>query len=381
MNCKYSQMKKILVFISPGPVFRPKNITYQALYINLSKSFRGYIFTSSTTSNKITIADFKFNAIASKFSFIDNIRFFLFCIFNAIKLRIQKIKVDLVITYDPIKTGLIGLFFSKIVGAKFSPEVNGVYTSPAEWLDLHDNLKNRLKKFLIPIIIRFVLNNADGIKLLFKGQIDSIHGNYRAKVIKFFPCFVPTYEFANKRINERNEVLFVGFPFKRKGVDILIHAFKRIAPKYPNWKLKILGWFPNPEELNSIINQHPQIYHHPPVHYFEMPDHISSCAILVLPSRSEAMGRVLVEAMAAGKPRIGSNVDGIPTVINDGIDGLLFESENITDLSQKLDLLMSSKELRGKMGNAGITRVKEHFTENIYYKNVIDFYNKILMDS
>jgi glycosyltransferase involved in cell wall biosynthesis len=49
------------------------------------------------------------------------------------------------------------------------------------------------------------------------------------------------------------------------------------------------------------------------------------------------MGRVLVEAMAAEKPRIGSSVGGIPTMINDGVDGYLVEPENIGDLAKKLE--------------------------------------------
>jgi len=158
----------------------------------------------------------------------------------------------------------------------------------------------------------------------------------------------------------------------------LIEAFKKIAPKYPDWKLKILGWFPDPTELNKAIGGHPQIYHHPPVHYPEMPEHIGTCAILVLPSRSEAMGRVLVEAMAAGKPRIGANVDGIPTVINDGIDGLLVKPEDVDGLASKLDMLMGNKELRKKLGEAGAKRVKQEFTEEAYINNVINFYKEVI---
>jgi len=90
------------------------------------------------------------------------------------------------------------------------------------------------------------------------------------------------------------------------------------------------------------------------------------------------MGRVLVEAMAAGKPRIGSWVDGIPTVIRDGIDGLLVEPESVPDLSEKLALLMSSSDLRKKLGSAGEKRVKKEFTKETYFKNLVNFYNCVL---
>lgn len=304
------------------------------------------------------------------------LKFWFFCIGNAMKLSKQGEKVDLVATYDPLTTGLIGFVLSRLLAAKYAPQVNGVYTSPAEWMDEPDNLSIKIKRFVYPIVMRFVLKKADGIKLLFSDQIDPFKHAVQGIMVKPFPCFVPTAQFKNTQ--EKKEVLFVGFPFRRKGVDILIKAFKKIAPKYPDWKLKILGWFHDPTDLNRAIAGHPQIYHHPPVHYPEMPKHIGSCAILVLPSRSEAMGRVLVEAMAAGKPRIGSNIDGIPTVINDGIDGLLFEPENVEDLTNKLNLLMSNPELRQKLGKAGEIRARKEFSEDIYIKNIDDFYNSVL---
>jgi glycosyltransferase involved in cell wall biosynthesis len=224
--------------------------------------------------------------------------------------------------------------------------------------------------------MRFVLKHADGIKLLFKKQIQSFHKVIQGKVIHVFPNYISVENFRN--IGDDKEVLFVGFPFKLKGLDILIEAFKKIAPKYPEWKLKILGWYPDHTELNKAIEGHTQIYHHPPVRHNEMPSHIGSCAIFVLPSRSEAMGRVLVEAMAAGKPRIGSRIDGIPTVINDGVDGLLFEPENVDDLAEKLDRLMCNPELRQRLGRAGELRAQKDFTKEIYFRNMTSFLEEIL---
>jgi glycosyltransferase involved in cell wall biosynthesis len=302
--------------------------------------------------------------------------YFFFCIWKALRLVIKKEKIDLVITYDPLKTGLIGTMICRLIRAKLAPEINGVYTSPAQWIDSPNNLSTEIKKICYKVIMRYVLKRSDGIRLLYKGQIDSLREVVKGKIIRDFPCFVPIDNFYN--IRENKEVLFIGFPFKIKGVDILVKAFKIIANDYPAWKLKILGWFPNPKELNEAIDGHPQICHHPPVKYNEIPEHIGSCAIFVLPSRSEAMGRVLVEAMAAGKPRIGSNVDGIPTVINDGVDGLLFESENVDDLADKLSILMSNADLRHKLGRAGEIRAKEKFSKEIYFKNLFNFYNEVL---
>jgi glycosyltransferase involved in cell wall biosynthesis len=367
---------KTMIFISPGPTYNAHSELYQKQYKMLSKSFEGYIFTTSSVSENMAIGNFTYVSMKSNFNIFSRLKFFYFCIKNTVNILRKQRKIDLVTTYDPLTTGLIGLMVARIAKTKFAPEVNGVYTSPAEWLDGADKILVKVKKFIYPIIMKLVLKHADGIRLLFKKQIDPFRDVVNGKIIKDFHCFVPTDQFKN--LEEKKEILFSGIPFKRKGLDILISAFKKIAPDYPDWKLKILGWFPDPTELNCAIGGHPQIYHHPPVHYSEMPKHIGSCAILVLPSRSEAMGRVLVEAMAAKKPIIGSDVDGIPNVINDGIDGLLVEPENVEDLAHKMDILMSNKELRQQLGEAGSKRAKEEFTEESYIKNVINFYNEVM---
>ncbi len=90
------------------------------------------------------------------------------------------------------------------------------------------------------------------------------------------------------------------------------------------------------------------------------------------------MGRVLVEAMAAGKPVIGSNVDGIPNVIKNGVNGFLFENEDVNDLAQKLEKLITTPELRKRMGNEGRKCIKNKFSEDVFFSNTMKFYHEIL---
>ncbi len=367
-----------IIFISPGPACGVRTGSYQKHYKCLSRRFSGYIFTTSFSAENLAIGNFNYQAIRYNDTLAARLKFIIFCIKSAVSLTRKKEVIDLVVTYDPLTTGLIAVIVSFIVNAKLVTEVNGVYTSQAIWIDSEDNIITRVKRRIYQKIMRFVLMKSDGIKLLFNNQIDPFKEITLNKIVKSFPCYVAVNEFKN--IKENKEVLFVGFPLMLKGVDILIKSFKIIAPKYPDWKLKILGWYPDPEDLYSLISNHPQIFHHEPVPADDMPNHIGSCAILVLPSRSEAMGRVLVEAMAAGKPRIGSNVGGIPTVINNGVDGLLVEPEDVDDLSRKLDLLMGDQIMRHKLGKAGEIRAKKEFTEESYVNNLVDYYNEILLD-
>ena len=371
-----NHMKKTILYISPGPVYRPRLDSYQDEYRRLSQKYTGYIFTTSSAEEEFSIDGFRYSSMLTDQSMRANLKFLFFCIRRAKALKKQKITVDLVVTYDPLKTGLIGIIVSRILRAKLAVRVNGVYTSPAEWVDEKDTLKVKVKKNLYPLIMRVVLKRADGIKLLFRNQIDSFRNILGAKVIRTFPNYVDIDSFQN--MGENKEVLFVGFPFKRKGADIIIEAFKTIEHKYPDWRLKILGWYPDTALLYDAIGDDQQIFHKKPVHHNEMPKEIGECSVLVLPSRSEAMGRVLVEAMAAGKPRIGANVDGIPTVINDGLDGLLFEPGNVADLGEKLERLMSDPDLRKRLGSNASVRAKKEFSKDVYIENVSLFYDDVI---
>ncbi|MEW8418612.1 MAG: glycosyltransferase family 4 protein [Candidatus Thiodiazotropha endolucinida] len=370
-------MKYRVVIITPGP-----KMTLDEEYFKLlSEQCEGAILTSSTEEiiiNRKQVGSFKVNCIEYKRNqkLLTNIAFVLNGIRFAYRAKKNNEKYDLVTTYDPLKSGVVGVIVSKLLNIKYIAFVNGVYTSDAEYLDTKDTVFTRIKRFVTPLVMKFVLKNSDGIKLLFDSQIDVFKKQVKGKKIVSFPEYVPTDRFSN--IREDKEILFVGFPYKRKGVDILIKAFKKITDQYPDWKLKILGWFQDRTELDNAIDNHPRIEYHEPVYYKEMPNHIGTCSILALPSRSEAMGRVLVEAMAAGKVRVGSNVDGIPTVINDNVDGLLVEPGNAEDLAEKFKSLIEDDELRKRLGKNAKKRAMEEFTQDVYFKNLTDFYKEVI---
>jgi glycosyltransferase involved in cell wall biosynthesis len=90
------------------------------------------------------------------------------------------------------------------------------------------------------------------------------------------------------------------------------------------------------------------------------------------------MGRVLLEAMTAGKPRIGSNVGGIPTTIRDGEDGLLIPPEDSAALSIALERLMGNSELRARLGANGADRAKREFAVEHYFERTAEFYASLL---
>lgn len=368
-------MKKLnVIFIGFGPGWYAKTPFFQSKYLFLSKYMSGYIFTASSKEESFQIGSFSYQSCIVKGKF-KILKYFIFCLINVFKIK-RETQIDCIITYDPLITGFYGCILKWILKTKLIVEVNGVYTSSIVWADESSNNIKRLKKFSVPIIMRFALFFSDGIKLLFPKQIHKFNNLTNKKQISIFPDFVPVSYFKN--LGEKKEILFVGFPFYLKGVDILIQSFKKVEKDFPDWKLKILGWYPDKTLLDKAIGDDSQIFHHPPVRPYDIPKHMGQCGIFVLPSRSEAMGRVLLEAAAAAKPRIGSNVDGIPTVINDGVDGFLIEPENVDQLAQKMSMLMADENLRETIGNNAYKRAMSDFSEDRYVEHYVDFIEKVV---
>jgi glycosyltransferase involved in cell wall biosynthesis len=98
----------------------------------------------------------------------------------------------------------------------------------------------------------------------------------------------------------------------------------------------------------------------------ELAQWMSRCTIFALASRSEAMGRVLIEAAAAGKCRIATRVGGIPTVIEDGRDGLLVKKGSIAELTVGLRTLMGDAALRQRLAAEAQRRVAREFSGSAY---------------
>ncbi len=368
-------MKKLnVIFIGFGPGWYAKTPFFQSKYLSISTYMSGCIFTTSPKSENFQIGNFTFKSCSYNGKFRKP-RFFFICLINAFKIK-RNTPVDCIVTYDPLLTGFFGVILKTILNTKLIIEINGVYTSAVVWEDESTKIKIWLKQKAVPLIMRFVLSRSDGIKMLFSNQLQKFNKLVSNKKYAIFPNFVPITYFKN--LKEKKEVLFAGFPFYLKGVDILIQSFKKIEKDFPEWKLKILGWYPDKSLLDQAIAGDPQIFHHDPVPSYEMPKHIGECGIFVLPSRSEAMGRVLIEAAAAGKPRIGSKVDGILTVINDGVDGFLVEPENVDQLAEKMALLMANEELRKEIGSQAYKRAISEFSEETYVNNYLNFIQKVV---
>jgi glycosyltransferase involved in cell wall biosynthesis len=101
---------------------------------------------------------------------------------------------------------------------------------------------------------------------------------------------------------------------------------------------------------------------------------------LVLPSLTEGMPNVVLEAFAFSKPVVATAVGGVPEVVSDGINGFLVPKENSAQLAAAIEKLSRDAQLRLKMGEAGQRAVQEQFSFENQTGKLIKIYNLFLKD-
>src|SRR3989304_1922528 len=161
---------------------------------------------------------------------------------------------------------------------------------------------------------------------------------------------------------------------QEKGIINLIQAFSKLSPRYPKLRLLIAVAKPPDnlkvefdrtyEMLLGYIRLH-NIEEKAIVQMFklnEMPEVYGGSDVFALPSENETFGQVFIEAMACGLPVIGTNVGGIPEIINDSYNGYLIPPNDSSILAQMIEELINDRSTRNRFIKAGIKTVEDKFT-------------------
>ncbi|MBB6170171.1 glycosyltransferase involved in cell wall biosynthesis [Nocardiopsis mwathae] len=152
-----------------------------------------------------------------------------------------------------------------------------------------------------------------------------------------------------------------------KQVDHAIVAFSRLSAVHPGWTLRICGDGPDMTRLRALADAQEL---HNRVEFLgtvpTMSEEWAKASVCLLPSHTEAFGRVLTEAFAAGVPAVSYDCPTGPAeVIRHGVDGLLAPADDVDGLAVALDKLMGDDELRHEMGQAALQGLTRFSVEDI----------------
>jgi len=133
-------------------------------------------------------------------------------------------------------------------------------------------------------------------------------------------------------------VLFVGRLFREKGVQDLLGAFDRLADRHPEFRLAIVGAGPEraacearARALGDRLTVTGELGHD------EIAQWIAACDVLTLPSWNEGTPNVILEALASGRPVVGTRVGGVPAVVRHAAQGELVAPRDVVGLAEALD--------------------------------------------
>jgi glycosyltransferase involved in cell wall biosynthesis len=296
----------------------------------------------------------------------------LFFVRTALKLAREGGRYEAVIAYGPHRTGFAGWAIARLTGAAFILEMPGHPLKPYQFVH---GVVARLKRTFSPAVVRFMVRRADHVRLLYPAQLEGVAQRDPADV-SVFHNFVPIGTIrppsTDQAPSTRPYILFIGYPWYLKGVDVLIRAFHRIAAGFPDVELRIVGHCPDRTPFERLRAGSDRIHFHKPVPHAEAMRMMQDCSVFVLPSRTEAMGRVLLEAMAAARPIVASAVDGIPHYIHHGDNGLLFRTEDDADLAAQLERVLGNPQEARAIGERGHARVREQLSEEQYAARVAE---------
>ncbi len=170
------------------------------------------------------------------------------------------------------------------------------------------------------------------------------------------------FTISTRHSNNQKMITFIGRLDGYKGVDCLLEAFRQIIQGCPDVKLKIVGDGPDALQLTrqaeALQIQGKVIFRG---RQEDVAKELSETDIFVLPSLSEGMSNVLLEAMACGLPVVATAVGAAVDMISDRVNGMLVPPGNPAALSNALIELLRNDVLAGSLGKAARKTVEERY--------------------
>lgn len=173
--------------------------------------------------------------------------------------------------------------------------------------------------------------------------------------------------------------LFLGRMNRDKGVLDLAEAFSRLRAARDYVHLIFVG---RDEEnmlprIREICSSCANAIHH--VDYTDVPErYMAGADVLCLPSYREGFGSVVIEAAAAGIPAIATRIYGITDAIEEGVTGLLYETGNVDQLTDRMKYLVEDPVQRRRLGEKARVRILRDFSQETVTRALLDYYQAAL---
>ena len=317
---------------------------------------------------------YKFSSKVKTFSFkvSGSTISYMFQYIKGIKRSIQNINPDIISVCDD---GLKGLMLPLILKSHIPIIYERHATVNLNFVKGRNHFTANLKNKIQHSVMKWAATKFDKFVVLTNSNIQEWENDNVLVIpnpLSFYPVELIQSDVKN--------IIAVGSHSYNKGYDLLLESWKRIHISFPDWKLLIYG---KKDAKKTYINLNEKLGLTNSVHFYDPVENIEKvyqdASILVLPSRSEGFGMVLIEAMASGLPCVSFDCPHGPgDIIEDGKDGFLVENGNTDAFTEKIIDLIRDPELRIKMGKRGRDKVLKYSIENIL-KQWDDLFTELLV--
>ncbi|WP_081882652.1 glycosyltransferase family 4 protein [Methanobacterium sp. SMA-27] len=327
----------------------------------------------------------KFQRLSGRSGMIDNVKegifvkfqFLTFILFNAINSCRKLHDMDIIHVQWPIPNGLGALFLKTFYKIPYVNTIFGeeVYLS---------------KRYHTIPILKLLVNKSSKTITISTGSLKAcLESGLKKEKLGIMPFGVDTNFFRPINVQKDKEIfqiLSIGYFIERKGFEYLIKAVKEVLKEYDNIKLNLVGSGPLESQIKKLIEEleldkYVQITSN--ISDEELLGIYNSSDLFVLPSivdsqgNTEGLGVVLLEAMACGLPVIGSNIGGIPDIIQDHNTGLLVPPKDILELSKSIKCVIKDKKFRKKLAINGYKMVKVKFSWEKIAEGYLKIYKRV----
>ena len=325
----------------------------------------------------------RFQRLCGRSGMIDNVKegifvkfqFLTFILFNAIYSCRKLNHMDIVHVQWPIPNGLGALFLKIFYKIPYINTIHGeeVYLS---------------KRYHTTPILKLLVHHSSKTLTNSSGTFEAcLKSGLKREKLGIIPFGVDTSFFRpinNQKDNNIFQILSVGYLIERKGFEYLIKAVKDVLEVHDNVKLIIVGSGPLEIQIKKLIHElklNDTVKILDNVSDEELLELYNSSDLFILPSivdsqgNTEGLGVVLLEAMACKIPVIGTDIGGIPDIIQDNETGLLVPQKDILRLFSAINSMIENKSLRKRIASKGYCCVQNKFNWKKIANCYLEIYN------
>ncbi len=289
---------------------------------------------------------------------LDGLSFYALLSFRVAR-ELREFRPDAVLVQGAQETELVLL--GRQLARVQTKVIADIHGDPASPTRLYGSPLRRTLAPLADALARRGLRGADGVRTI-SGYTSRVVRSAGVEPSATFAAFMDLEPFLAEppaQLPERPTALFVGVLERYKAVDVLADAWRLAAPRVPGALLHVVGRGTLNEVPARLVAELPEQTRWTEVLPTpEVAHALDDSTVLVLPSRSEGLGRVIVEAFCRGRGVVGSRVGGIPDLVRDGESGLLVPPEEPAALADALVRVLSDRGLADRLGAAARVAVE-----------------------